>query len=77
MYGTREDPTNDFNNRVIPEVRRLGGENCQFQHNSPRMFLQKEEITGTQTSFSTNYGKTEFHPVFCFSGRGRELPVSA
>jgi hypothetical protein len=32
------------------------------------MKILQKEITGTQTSFSTNFGgKTEFHPVFPFS----------
>jgi hypothetical protein len=32
------------------------------------MKIVQNEITGTQTNFSTNFdGKTEFHPAFGFS----------
>ncbi len=56
------------------EVTRLGGQNCQFRHTRPSsnmelgMKILQNQITGTQTSFSTNFGGklSEFHPVFPF-----------
>jgi hypothetical protein len=47
-------------NRVIRKVRQLGGENRQIRHNRASnaelgMEILQKEITGTQTSFSTNF----------------------
>ncbi len=60
--------------RVIRKVRRLGGENGQFRHNRPSnpylgMKISQKEITGTQTSCSTNFGgKLSFILCFLFPG---------
>ncbi len=44
--------------KVIGKVRQLGDKNDQFQHNRASTINAnfKNEITGTQTSFSTNFG---------------------
>ncbi len=42
--------------KVICKVKRLGGENSQFWHNIGNESFTHNEITGTQTSFSTNFG---------------------
>jgi hypothetical protein len=47
--------------RVIHKVRRLGGENGQFRLNRASnmwlgMKILQNKITGTQTSFSSNFG---------------------
>jgi hypothetical protein len=57
--------------RVIWKVRQLGGENGQFWHNRASntelgMKILQKEITGTQTSFSTNFGGT-LSFILCFS----------
>ncbi len=56
--------------KVIPKVRRLRGENSQFRHNSVCVNgneILQNEITGTQTSVSTNFsGKLSFIPSFIF-----------
>ncbi len=55
--------------KVIHNVWRLGGENSQFRHNRGiKWIIGKEisqnEITGTQTSFSTKFGdKRSFFPL--------------
>jgi hypothetical protein len=54
------------------EVPQLGGKNSQFQHNRTSnmeggMKILQDEITGTQTSFSTNFGsKPSFLPPQSF-----------
>jgi hypothetical protein len=59
-------------NRVIRKVTRLGGENGQLGHNRASkaylgMKILQNEITGTQTSFSTNFaGKLSFILSFLF-----------
>jgi hypothetical protein len=61
--------------RVIHKVRQLGGENGQFWHNRASnaelgMKILQKEITGTQTSFCTNFGgKLSFIPSFLFPER--------
>ncbi len=57
------------------KVRRLRGENGQFWHNRASnaelgMKILQKEITGTQTSFSTNFnGKLSFIQCFLFPER--------
>ncbi len=57
------------------KVRRLGGESGQFWHNRPSnaelgMKILQKEITGTQSSFSTNFkGKLSFIQCFRFPER--------
>jgi hypothetical protein len=57
--------------KVICKVRRLGGENGQFRHNREgikcvtRNEILQNEMIGTQTSFSTNFGSIlSFIPSF-------------
>jgi hypothetical protein len=62
-------------NRVICKVTQLGGKNGQFQHNRASntelgMKVLQYKITGTQTSFSTNFGgKLSFILSFLFLER--------
>jgi len=56
---------NNNNNKVIRKVRRLGGENDQFQHN--RASNAELGIKFYKTSFSTNFGcKLSFILSFLF-----------
>jgi hypothetical protein len=60
---------------VISKVRRWGGENGQFRHirawnESLGMKISQKEVSGTQTSFSTNFGgKLSFILWFLFPER--------
>jgi hypothetical protein len=55
------------------KVPQLGGKNSQFQRNRTSnteggMKIYQNEIIGTQTSFSTNFGgKLSFLPLIPFS----------
>jgi hypothetical protein len=57
----------------IRKVRRLGGKSGQCRHNSKRLTgneILQNEVTGTQTSLSTNFGgKLSFIASFLFPVR--------